>query len=62
MIWVAALKMANVEVELLTDLDMLLMTESGIRVGVCHSVLPHPKSDDKLMKGYDENIILVEVY
>ena len=54
--------MANVEVELLTDLDMLLMTESGIRVGVCHSVLPHPKSDNKLMKDHDENIFLVEVY
>ena len=54
--------MANVEVELLTELDMLLMTESGIRVRVCHSVPPHPKSDDKLMKGHDENIILVEVY
>ena len=46
--------MPNVEVELLA--------ESGIRVGVCHSVLPHPKSDDKLMKGHDENIFLVEVY
>ena len=36
--WQACLKKANVELELLTDYDMLLMVEEGIRGGICHSI------------------------
>ena len=32
--WDAALKITNVELELLSDMDMLLMVEKGIRGGV----------------------------
>ena len=36
--WQAFLKKTNIEVELLTDYDMLLMVEEGIRGGICHSI------------------------
>ena len=36
--WRACLKKTNVELELLTDYDMLLMVEEGIRGGICHSI------------------------
>ena len=35
--WQAALKRTVVELDLLTDIDMLLMVEKGIRRGVCNS-------------------------
>ena len=36
--WQACLKKTNVNLELLTDVDMLLMIEAGIRCGMCQSV------------------------
>ena len=36
--WQAALKKAKVKLDLLTNIDMLLMVEKGIRGGICHSV------------------------
>ena len=36
--WQAALKMTKVELELLTDIDMLLMVEKRIRGGICHFI------------------------
>ena len=35
--WQACLKKTNIELELLTDCDMLLMVEEGIGGGICHS-------------------------
>ena len=37
--WQACLKKTNVELELLTDYDMLLMVEEGIRGGICHAIM-----------------------
>ena len=34
--WKAALKITGVKLELLTDIDLLLMFEKGIRVGILH--------------------------
>ena len=34
--WQAAFKKTKVKLELLTDIDMLLMLEKGIRGGICH--------------------------
>ena len=36
--WQACLMKTNIELELLTDYDMLLMVEEGIRGGICHSI------------------------
>ena len=35
--WQASLKKTNIKLELLTEYDMLLMVEEGIRGGICHS-------------------------
>ena len=36
--WQAFLEKTNVKLELLTNYDMLLMIEEGIRGGICHSI------------------------
>ena len=51
--WQACLKKTNVELELLTDYDMLLMIEEGIRGGICHAVHLYAKANNKYMRDYD---------
>ena len=53
--WKACLKKAGVELELLTDYDMLLMIEEGIRGGICHAVHRYAKANNKYMKNYDKS-------
>ena len=53
--WQACLKKANVELELLTDYDMLLMVEEGIRGGICHSIHRYAKANNKY-RDYNKNI------
>ena len=53
--WQACLKKTNVKLELLTDYDMLLMVEEGIRGGICHSIHRYAKANNKYMENYDEN-------
>ena len=36
--WQATLKKPKVKLDLLTDIDMLLMVEKGIRGGICHCI------------------------
>ena len=51
----AALKKAEVKLELLTDIDMLLTVEKGIRGGICTTIHRYAKAKNKFMKDYDKN-------
>ena len=53
--WQAALKKNKVKLDLLTDIDILLMVEKGIRGGKCHSIYQYTKTNKKYMKNYDKN-------
>ena len=54
--WQACLKKTNIELELLTDYNMLLMVEEGIRGGICHSIHRYTKASNKYMKDHNKNI------
>ena len=54
--WQACFKKAQVELELLTDIDMLLIVEKGIRGEICHPIHRCAKVNNKYMKNYDKNI------
>ena len=53
--WQACLKNTKVKLELLTDIEMLLMVEKGIRGGICHAIHRYAKANNKYMKNYDKN-------
>ena len=52
----ACFKKAGVKLELLTDIDMLLMIEKGIRGRICQAIHRHAKVNNKYMKNYDKDI------
>ena len=53
--WQACLKKTNVELDLITDYDMLLMIEDGIRGGICHAIKRCAKANNYYMKDYNKN-------
>ena len=53
--WQACLKKTNIELELLTDYDMLLMVGERIRGGICHSIHRYAKANNKYMKNYNKD-------
>ena len=48
-------KKSKVKLDLLTDIDMLLMVEKGIRGGKYHSIYRYAKANNKYMKDYAKN-------
>ena len=48
--WQAALKKIEVKLGLLTDIDMLLMVEKGIRGRICHTIFQYANANNKYMK------------
>ena len=52
--WQATLKKTKVKLDLLTDIDMLLMVETGISGGICHSIYLYAKANNNYMKDYDK--------
>ena len=54
--WQACLKRTEVKLELLTNNDMLMMVEEGIRGGNWRVIYRYAKADTKDMKNYNKNI------
>ena len=53
--WHPCLKVIGIKLELITDINMLLMIESGMRGGVCHVIHSYAEANNKYMNNYDEN-------
>ena len=49
-------KKTRVRLKLLTNIDMLLIVEKGIRGGICHVIHSYAKANNKYMKNYNKNI------
>ena len=55
--WQACLKKTKIELELLTDIDILLIVEKGTRGRICQAIHRHAKENNKYMKNYSKDVI-----
>ena len=51
----AALKKAKIKLKLLTDINMVLIVEEGIKGGICHAIHQYVRANNKYMKDYNKN-------
>ena len=54
--WQACFKKTKVKLELLTDYNMILLVEKGIRGGICQATPRYAKANNKYMKKYNHHI------
>ena len=54
--WDAMLKMIEIELELISDIDMHLLIAKGMRGGISYITKRHSKGNNKYMKCYDSSI------
>ena len=54
--WQACFKKTEVELDLLTDTDMLLMIEEGLRGEMCQAVYRYAEANNKYMKNCNKSI------
>ena len=53
--WDAMLKMTKINLDLISDIDMQLFVEKGLRGGISYIAHRHGKANNKYMKDYNEN-------
>ena len=53
--WDAMLKMTDINLKLITDIDMYQMVEKGLRGGVSYIANRYSKPNNKYLSDYDEN-------
>ena len=56
--WDAMLKMTGINLELITDIDMQLFIEKGLRGGISYIAHRHAEANNKYMKNYDPNKLI----
>ena len=54
--WDAMLKMTDIKLELMTDIDMFQFIEKGMRGGISYIANRYGKANNKYMKEYDEKV------
>ena len=59
LLWQASLKKTHVKLELLTDFDMLLMVENGIRGRISYVIHRYNKINNNYRKNYDNIKIII---
>ena len=57
--WQAALKKTKVKLDLLSNINMLLMVEKGIKGGICHSIYRYMKANNKYMNDCEKERIII---
>ena len=51
--WDVILKMTEIELEIISDIDMHLFIEKGMRGGISYNAKRYSKTNNKYMQSYD---------